>query len=104
MSQEKITYRELLEQEIGVLDALSTALATAKSAIASCKIQELEESTVIQRRLCAQLETTNAGIRHVQPQTAAQGHEERNVAELRDRWQKAHARVQQLNKEVQGVL
>ena len=104
MSQEKITYRELLEQEIGVLDALSTALATAKSAIASCKIQELEESTVIQRHLCAQMETTSVEIRRVKPQTLPAGHEAGTVPELRERWQKACARVRQLNKELQGLL
>ena len=32
------------------------------------------------------------------------GHEAGTVAELREKWQKAHARVHQLNKEVQGVL
>jgi hypothetical protein len=104
MSQEKPTYRGLLEQEIGVLEALSAALTTAKSAIASCRIQELEESTVIQRHLCAQLETAHAEMRRVSPLASGQEHQEGTVAELRERWQKAHARVQQLNKEVQGVL
>jgi hypothetical protein len=104
MSQQKITYGELLEQEIGVLDALSAALATAKAAIAGCKIQELEESTLLQRRLCTQLEKGSAEIRRVQPPAAMQGQEEGTMAELRGRWQKAHASVQQLNKEVQGVL
>ena len=104
MSGEKQTYRELLEQEIGLLNALSTALTTTKAAIASCKIQELEESTVIQRNLCAQLETASVEIRRVSPQGLPAGQEAAPVAELRERLQKAHAKVQQLNKEVQGVL
>ena len=104
MSTEKPTYSELLEREIGLLNALSTALTSAKAAIASCKIQELEESTVIQRHLCAQMETASVGIRRLQPQALPAGREAGTVAELRERWQKAHARVQQLNKEVQGVL
>ncbi|HET7108444.1 MAG TPA: hypothetical protein VFI38_16645 [Candidatus Acidoferrum sp.] len=103
MSQEKPTYRELLEQEIGLLSALSLALTTAKAAIASCRIQDLEESTVIQRNLCEQLEAASAKIRRLDLVTT-QGEEPSRVAELRERWQKAHARVQQVNKEVQGVL
>jgi flagellar biosynthesis/type III secretory pathway chaperone len=93
-----------LEQEIGVLVALAAALTTAKAAIVSCKIQELEESTMLQRHLCSQLEAANAEMRRVSPQTAGQEHEEKTVAELRERWQEAHARLQQVNKEVQGVL
>ena len=98
------TYRELLELEIGLLNALSTALDNAKAAIASCKIQELEENTVMQRRLCAELESANRQIFRVKPHATAQGSEEGSLAGLRESWRKAHARVQQLNKEVQGVL
>src|SRR5258708_27195056 len=104
MSTERPTYSELLEREIGLLNSLSTALTNAKAAIASCKIQELEESTVIQRHLCAQMETTSVEIRRVKPQALPAGHEAGTVTELRERWQKECARVQQLNKEVQGLL
>jgi flagellar biosynthesis/type III secretory pathway chaperone len=104
MSPEKPTYRGLLEQEIGLLDGLAAALTAAKAAIVSCKIEELEESTLIQQHLCAQLETAHAEMRRVSPQAAGEGHEEEKVAELRARWQKGQAILQQLNKEVQGVL
>jgi hypothetical protein len=86
------------------LNALSTALTSAKAAIAACKIEELEESTVIQRHLCEQLESASLEIRHVKPQALPAGLEAGTEAALRERWQKAHASVQQVNKEVQGVL
>jgi hypothetical protein len=104
MNTERRTYRELLEREIGLLHALSEALTTGKAAIASCRIQELEESTAIQRHLCAQLEAARTESRVVTPQPSPAGQESASVAELRENWLKARARVQQLNNEVQGVL
>lgn len=104
MNNARPTYPELLEREISLLNALSGALTAAKSAIVSCRIQELEESTAIQRNLCAELETANAETRRVGPPASPAGDEEWPVTELRERRQKAHASAQQLNKEVQEVL
>jgi len=103
MIAETARYRELQEQKIGLLEALCDALIAAKTAIVSCKIQELEESLNAQWSLCAQLQAADAELRGVQLQEAEAGRDVAPDEELKPRWQRVIERVQQLNKEQKAL-
>lgn len=106
MSDENLTYLELLEQRIALFDSLSASLLAARSAMVSVDIDGLESRIAQQREICANIEKLDEQIERLQYQCAAHlrmhgGVEPlANTAELEDvlhRLHQAQARVKELN-------
>ena len=104
MTAQTISYRELLEKQIQLLDALSAALTAGTAAIVTVQIGELELCIAEQKRLCVQLASSNSEIRRAYPLAALPQEGTRLSHDLRRRWQDARNRLQKFNQEQQALL
>jgi hypothetical protein len=113
MSDENLTYIELLEQRIELFNSLSASLLAARSAMAAVDIDSLEARIAQQREICANIENLDEQLERLQYQCAAHlrmhGGEDPlgNAEELEDvlhRLHSAQARVKELNTAHQAFL
>lgn len=104
MAEEKKTYQELVEREIALLNALSEALLAARTAIVSCKLGDLQETINEQKRLCGMMVSNTSEIRRNYPLAAVNRQNEALACGLRQKWQQARLKLQQLNKEHIALL
>jgi FlgN protein len=113
MSNENITYLELLEQRIELFNSLSASLLAARSAMVAVDIDGLELRIAQQREICGNIEKLDEQIERIQYQCAAHlrmhaGEETlANTTELEDalhRLHQAQARVKELNASHQTLL
>jgi hypothetical protein len=113
MSDDNITYLELLEQRIELFNSLSASLLAARSAMVAVDIDGLESRIAQQREICGNIEKLDEQIERLQYQCAAHlrmhgGVEPlANTAELEEvlhRLHQAQARVKELNAAHQALL
>jgi len=113
MSDETVTYLDLLEQRIELFNTLSASLLAARSAMVAVDIDGLESRIAQQREICSNIEKLDEQIERIQYQCAAHLRMHggtatlANAAELEDvlhRLHQAQARVKELNTAHQALL
>jgi hypothetical protein len=113
MSDDNITYLELLEQRIALFNSLSASLLAARSAMVAVDIDGLESRIAQQREICGNIEKLDEQIERLQYQCAAHLRMHGGVEplastaqleEVLHRLHQAQARVKELNTAHQALL